>query len=428
MLLKEGAFVATFIYALYFVTVSKCSTTNNQVLLVISLDGFRYDYFNRGLTPTLEILRRCGSYAPYMRPVFPTKTFVNHFSIATGLYAGTHGVLGNELYDAEQGHVIYSNDLFSQNKDVMPIWAWNEMRGGRSGCMMWPGSNFAYQGHKCTYTQPFDENISREDQLDKIISWILDPTVPANLIMMYVNQPDDASHAYGPYADKVCFIHSSVYFFLHSFINSFITDSFLLLQQNEMLRKVDNMFALLLKYLDDNNLGNRVNIIVLSDHGMSDVPVKHFIDLTQFLTPNTYKLDNTSPLMQIIPGPGYENEIFEKLSNAAENPKNHFKIYNNDTVPDRWRVRNKNRFGPILAVADPTYGFQDMVDLAKWFRDARDVPCKNYFYELQTYTKNKFLFLQLPMNRIMEIMDMIMMKKKCVQFSSDTVQFSTKDK
>lgn len=206
MLFKEVFFIVT-LFLCYF-DVTKCSTTDHPVLLVISLDGFRADYFDRGLTPTLEVLRRCGTYAPHLRPVFPTKTFVNHFSIATGLYAGTHGVLGNELYDIVDGEIRYSYKLFHQNDETLPIWTWNEISGGHSGCMMWPGSDFEYKGKNCTFTQIYDENMTREQQVDKVISWIQHPTTPTNLVMMYVNQPDDVSHAYGPDDQHVSLFNS----------------------------------------------------------------------------------------------------------------------------------------------------------------------------------------------------------------------------
>lgn len=136
------------------------------------------------------------------------------------------------------------------------------------------------------------------------------------------------------------------------------------------------MFEKLLDRLKKNHLAGRVNIIVLSDHGMSDIPTTHFIDLERFLTPDTYKLGNGSPLMQIIPNEGYEDEIFQKLSAAAAKPESHFKVYNNDTVPARWKIYNDQRFGPILAVAEPTYAFLDMIEDVKWLHKHKGAPSK----------------------------------------------------
>lgn len=199
-MLFNGVLVATLVLCLFEVSTSRA---NDQVLLVISLDGFRPDYFDRGLTPVMNKMRECGTVAPYIVPVFPTKTYVNHFSIATGLYAGSHGVLGNKLYDSELGNIAYSSELFHQNPHVTPIWTLNEQRGKHTGCMSWPGSNFKYRNVHCTFTGQYLDKLSREDQMNTIISWIKHAKTPANFVMWYVDQPDDTSHAFGPDSRQV---------------------------------------------------------------------------------------------------------------------------------------------------------------------------------------------------------------------------------
>lgn len=104
-------------------TKNSVSAPPTPVLLVVSFDGFRPDYLNRNITPTLNEFRSAGVRSAYMRNVFPTKTFVNHFSIATGLYSGAHGVVGNEFYDQKlKRNLKYSYDLFHYNEAVLPIW------------------------------------------------------------------------------------------------------------------------------------------------------------------------------------------------------------------------------------------------------------------------------------------------------------------
>lgn len=95
---------------------------DDQILLVVSFDSFHEDYLQRGLTTNLLKFREDGVYSKYVENVFPTKTFVNHFTIATGLYAENHGVTGNSLFDKKLGYLNYSSDLFHFNKDVLPIW------------------------------------------------------------------------------------------------------------------------------------------------------------------------------------------------------------------------------------------------------------------------------------------------------------------
>lgn len=104
-------------------TKSASSESSAPMLLIVSFDGFRPDYLNRNITPTLNEFRSAGVRSDYMRNVFPTKTFVNHFSIATGLYSSVHGVVGNEFYDQKlKRNLKYSYDMFHYNEAVLPIW------------------------------------------------------------------------------------------------------------------------------------------------------------------------------------------------------------------------------------------------------------------------------------------------------------------
>lgn len=97
--------------------------SERSILLVVSFDGFRPEYLLRNLTPTLNEIRSNSARIDYMRNVFPTKTFVNHYTIATGMYPVTHGVLGNEVFDLKSHtNMRYSYDLFHYNEDVVPIW------------------------------------------------------------------------------------------------------------------------------------------------------------------------------------------------------------------------------------------------------------------------------------------------------------------
>lgn len=148
------------------------------------------------------------------------------------------------------------------------------------------------------------------------------------------------------------------------------------LQETSTIRELDNALLLLLRTLYRKKLEDRVNLIVLSDHGMSTIPVPHFIDLTAFLTPGTYSFAGSSPILQVIPMAGFENEVFANLSQAASAVDSHFSVYDKDTVLDRWRVWNYDRFGPFLAVAEPTFGFQDMLSSADWFMSNRGANCK----------------------------------------------------
>nr|CAD7394866.1 unnamed protein product [Timema cristinae] len=193
--------------SLLFILKSSDALSTHPILLVMSFDGFRYNYFNKGVTPTMDSLKQEGSRAEYMNNVFPTKTFPNHHSIATGLYPESHGVLGNCVYDPVKKRVLgYSADLF-KNSEVTPIWVshtlnQNARNGRHSGVMMWPGGEFEYKQTLPTFRQPFDLNTAWEIRVDTVIGWILHKSTPANLVMLYFEEPDRRAHAFGPEGDS----------------------------------------------------------------------------------------------------------------------------------------------------------------------------------------------------------------------------------
>lgn len=100
----------------------KSSKGHNQKLLIVSYDAFRPEYLKRNVTPYLNKFAKEGTFAPHMINVFPTKTFVNHHSIATGFYPEVHGVTANEIYDQKLGRLGYSYDLFHYDESLIPIW------------------------------------------------------------------------------------------------------------------------------------------------------------------------------------------------------------------------------------------------------------------------------------------------------------------
>lgn len=196
--------------------------SNDRKLLIISLDAFKPLYLQQRLVPSMERFYRNGVLATRMNNSFPTKTFVNHFSIATGyfqgffyrllvknlfftgLYPQNHGVTGNELYDRNKGFFKYSYELFHYNQSVLPIWTLNEMQNRPTGVMMWPGSDFEYHKRKCTFTKSLDKKMPMESRVDLVISWLKST---ATLVMMYIDQPDEDGHAYGPDSPQVLQFH-----------------------------------------------------------------------------------------------------------------------------------------------------------------------------------------------------------------------------
>ncbi|XP_031845101.1 bis(5'-adenosyl)-triphosphatase enpp4 isoform X2 [Nomia melanderi] len=310
-------------------------------LLVVSYDAFRYDYFNRNLTPFMNKLKHESTHADYIMNIFVTKTFPNHHTMATGLYAETHGVVDNEFYDPISGNTTkYSSKLYHYDNRILPIWTVNEKGGAqrRSGTMMWPGGIYEYQGTSPTFAQNFNDTIPWEERIDTLISWFDHPIRPINFGILYIEEPDYHGHAFG--------------------ISG--------LEFNNILRKLDNITKYLHYKIGQHNLHD-LNVVHLSDHGMASVKLNRIIDLTKYINSSDYKFVGTSPGLHIFPNPGKEDLIYQLLKQASEKTKT-FTVYKREEIPQKYHYGNNTRVGPIFVIAEVGYAFQHLLDTIEFYK------------------------------------------------------------
>ncbi|XP_020652180.2 autotaxin isoform X1 [Pogona vitticeps] len=278
-------------------------------LIIFSVDGFRASYTKNGrkVMPNIEKLRTCGTHAPYMRPVYPTKTFPNLYTLATGLYPESHGIIGNSMYDPvfDAAFSLRGREKFNHRWwGGQPIWITAVKQGVKAGSFFW--SNV----------------ISHERRILTILQWL---TLPNNerpyAYAFYSEQPDIAGHRYGPSE------------MLH-----------------HTLREIDKILGQLMDGLKQLNLHRCVNIIFVGDHGMEEATC----DRTEYL--NTY-LTNVDDIILI---PGTLGRIRAKAnSNVRHDPKaivanltckkidQHFKPYLKQHLPKRLHYANNRRIEDI---------------------------------------------------------------------------------
>ncbi|XP_071865323.1 bis(5'-adenosyl)-triphosphatase enpp4 isoform X2 [Bombus fervidus] len=308
-------------------------------LLVISYDAFRYDYFDR--TPFMNKLKHEGTYADYMMNIFVTKTFPNHHTMATGLYAETHGVVDNEFYDPASGNTTkYSYNLYHYDNRILPIWTANQKAGAqrRSGTMMWPGGIYEYQGISPTFAQNFNETVPWEERIDTLISWFVHPIHPINFGILYIEEPDYHGHVIGIKGP----------------------------QFDDILRKLDNITRYLHNKIKCHGLHD-LNVVHLSDHGMATVKLDRIIDLTKYINSSDYKFVGTSPGLHIFPNPGKEEMIYQTLKQAALKLKT-FRVFKRDEIPKKYHYGNNTRVGPIFVIAEIGYAFQNLLDNIEYYK------------------------------------------------------------
>ncbi|KZC09759.1 Ectonucleotide pyrophosphatase/phosphodiesterase family member 5 [Dufourea novaeangliae] len=310
-------------------------------LLVVSYDAFRYDYFNRNLTPFMNKLKHESTHTDYIMNVFVTKTFPNHHTMATGLYAETHGVVDNEYYDPISGNTTkYSYDLYHYDNKILPIWTANEKGGAqrRSGTMMWPGGIYEYQGISATFSQIFNETIPWEERIDTLVSWFVHPTHPINFGILYIEEPDYHGHIFGISGPEF----------------------------DNILRKLDNITKYLHYKIEQHGLHD-LNIVHLSDHGMAPVKLDRIIDLTKYINSSDYKFVGTSPGLHIFPNPGKEDIIYQALKQAAQSQKA-FTVYKREEIPQKYHYGNNTRVGSIFVIAEVGYAFQNLLETIEYYK------------------------------------------------------------
>lgn len=311
--------------------------SSHPIIVIFGFDGFRYDYLKRGLNPVLKNITERGVSTDFLMNVFPTKTFTNFFAIATGMYAETHGVLANKVFNENGTCLNYGYEMFHYNDDIVPMWTLNQKTGeGRhSGCMMWPGCDFPYQGVNLTYFQKYNSSIKWTDRIDTIMHWLLNAEKPINLLNAYFEQPDAFGHQFGPYSKET----------------------------NEKLKQVDDILVYFFEKLNQHpELKERINLIVLSDHGMVEIKTDRIVNISTLMDPEKYTKCGDSPVVQILPKSGYDEEIYRNLTTAAETNKT-YRIYKNEQMPEIWYLKNNRRNIGLYGVSSPCYSFDD-----KWMQ------------------------------------------------------------
>ncbi len=297
-----------------------------STVLLVSIDGFRADYLDRGITPNLLRIARSGVRAEGLRPSFPTKTFPNHYSVVTGLVPDHHGIVANNIWDPEREASFGLSDRDAVGDARWwggePVWVAAERAGLRTAPLFWPGSEAPIGGVRPTHWLPYDGSMSAEDRIEWLLERI-DRQAPDGVAFatLYFDDVDGAGHRFGP--------------------GSAATDS--------AIARVDGWIGRLLARLDERGLAPRVDLLVVSDHGMSATSRDRVILLDELLDLSRVRVSDWNPLAAIWPAPGDEEDVYETLRDAHP----HLRVWRRGDVPGRLAFGSNPRVAPVLALADP---------------------------------------------------------------------------
>ena len=291
--------------------------------MLVSFDGFRWDYAERVDTPALDRLAAAGVRAERLIPVFPSKTFPGHYSIVTGLYPGHHGIISNNMRDPRWPEVfgLGRRDEVQNGRwwGGEPIWLTAENAGMRSAVYFWPGSEAPVQGVQATWWYPYDGAVAFDDRVDQALEWLALPASERpGFVALYFDEPNEAGHAAGPFAPET----------------------------DEAVRRVDTILGRLLDGLEGQ--GTAANVIVVSDHGMAQNDPERVIYLEDYVELQADELFEFGAMVQIFPGEDREELIHENLVGAHP----HMRVWRRDEIPERLGTFDSPRLPPIVGSPD----------------------------------------------------------------------------
>ncbi|XP_071999826.1 bis(5'-adenosyl)-triphosphatase enpp4-like [Engystomops pustulosus] len=294
-------------------------------LILVSFDGFRADYLLNYSFPNLQELIDDGVLVREVKNVFITKTFPNHYSIVTGLYAESHGIVANSMYDKSNNKVFRLDDDKSTNdpgwwNEATPIWVTNQRAGRRSGAAMWPGADVTIQNLTLKDSLRYNSSLSFEERVDHITAWFTRAGNPINFATLYFEEPDKSGHLFGP-ENK--------------------------LKMSQVLGVIDKKVGYLLAQLKKFKLWDTVNVIITSDHGMTQCSPDRVIILDKCIGRGTYTLVDITPVAAILPLED-KNLVYNLLKKCSD----HMKVYLKEDIPDDYHYKHNSRIQPIILVAD----------------------------------------------------------------------------
>ncbi|XP_021925449.1 ectonucleotide pyrophosphatase/phosphodiesterase family member 5-like [Zootermopsis nevadensis] len=225
-----------------------------------------------------------------------------------------------------------------------------------SGVMMWPGGGFSYRGIVPKFHYAWNMNVSWERRVDLVMDWFSHSSTPANLVMLYFEEPDTTAHAFGPESAQVL----------------------------SYIQKVDNIATYVRQRLTNKNLLDKVNVVLLSDHGMATVTPQRIFNLSQYVDKAFFQIVDSSPVLQIRPSKGKQTIVYNTLKTASRTAN--FSIYQSNELPQRWHYGQSPRTPPLLAVADTGYAFQDLIE---WYQKLNRTLTSNTTLGLHGYDNSE---------------------------------------
>lgn len=291
-------------------------------VVLVSLDGFRADYLDLGITPNLSRLAREGVRAEWMTPSYPTLTFPNHYTLVTGLRPDRHGIVHNTMRDASLGRFSLGNrDAIGDGRwwGGEPAWVTIERAGLPTATMFWPGSEAAIGGVRPTRWMPFDETMTSDARVDTVLGWLgEDAATRPRFATLYFDSLDHDSHDHGPDSPEA----------------------------RRRIVELDNAIGRLVEGIAAQR--RPVNLVIVSDHGMAEVAPGRMVAVEDMVDRDVAESVTLGQVVGFVPRPGREAQAGARLLGRYP----HYECWRKQELPARWQYGTHARIPPIVCQMD----------------------------------------------------------------------------
>lgn len=312
--------IATLIFFQFFIGFN--SNANEQILLMVSIDGFRHDYIDRFDAKNLKQIGKNGVRAKSLIPSYPTKTFPNHYTLVTGLYPAHHGIIDNHFYDPDLKKTYSLGDPFTVRDGVWyggdPVWVVAEKAGLITASYFWVGSEAPIQGVRPRYYFDYNSSHPNEKRVQQVVEWIKLPEKKRpRFITLYFSVVDNAGHEGGP--SKV----------------------------ESAVKEVDHLIGQLRNGIQETRVP--VNLIVVSDHGMTQLDSKKALDLSKAISLKNFEVTGGGSYTSLHSSNSAE---IKKAYQILKKWSPHVHVYLRSEIPKRYHLDGTKRVGDIVLIAD----------------------------------------------------------------------------
>jgi len=316
-----------FLFLIFTGFSTEAQQESKPYVILVSFDGFRYDYVNKFNPPNFRSFIAGGSQAKALIPSFPSKTFPNHYTIVTGLNPGNHGLVDNTFYDRERDAIygMRKKELVTDPYYYggVPLWELARRNGIRSASFFWVGSEMSDEARRPDYYFPFDDSVDPQTRVDQVINWLkLPEATRPHLITLYFSSPDHEGHNFGPNAE----------------------------QTRQAVLRADTLLGTLMKEVVSTRLP--VNVILVSDHGMHELTVKDetFIFIDELV-------DRKNPAVKVANNGSHAHLYFSKKKKRdsvyaiLKAKEKNYRVLKKENFPEQWHYQN-DRVGDLIVLAN----------------------------------------------------------------------------